>query len=45
MLKTKDVSFAYSKEIVLQGVSIEVTSCSILAVIGMNGSGKSTLLK
>ncbi len=42
----RDISFAYpgAKEPSLKGVSLEIYSGDIIAIMGQNGSGKSTLL-
>ncbi|MCA0131217.1 ABC transporter ATP-binding protein [Winogradskyella alexanderae] len=45
MLQVKNLSFAYSTNQVLKGLSFEVNRGKTLAVIGESGSGKSTLLK
>ncbi len=45
LIKARDVSFAYTHELVLQGVTFEVFPGEFLSVIGPNGSGKTTLLK
>jgi branched-chain amino acid transport system ATP-binding protein len=45
MLRLEDVSAAYRGLKALQGVSMEVASGEIVAVVGANGAGKSTLLK
>lgn len=41
----KDVTFAYEKETILDGVSLDVPKQGILGIVGKSGSGKSTLLK
>jgi iron complex transport system ATP-binding protein len=45
IIKARDLSFAYTDELVLQGVNFEVLPGEFLSVIGPNGSGKTTLLK
>ena len=39
------VTFAYGKETILDGLSVEVPSNKIVGIVGKSGSGKSTLLK
>ena len=39
------VTFAYGKETILDGFSVEVPSNKIVGIVGKSGSGKSTLLK
>ena len=39
------VTFAYSEETILDGLSVEVPSNKIAGIVGKSGSGKSTLLK
>lgn len=41
----EDVTFAYEKETILDGVSLDVPKQGILGIVGKSGSGKSTLLK
>lgn len=41
----EDVIFAYEKETILDGVSLDVPKQGILGIVGKSGSGKSTLLK
>ncbi len=44
-LKISDLTFSYTKDVVLDSVSLEVAPEDFLAIIGPNGGGKSTLLK
>lgn len=44
-LALRDLNAGYSAEAVLKGISLELTSGSITAIVGPNGSGKSSLLK
>ena len=39
------MTFAYEKETILDGVSLDVPKQGILGIVGKSGSGKSTLLK
>jgi zinc transport system ATP-binding protein len=45
IIRIENVSHKYSKENVLENVSLEVPKGAFLAIVGPNGSGKSTLLK
>ncbi len=42
-LKVKDLSFAYGKNKVLKGVSLEIEAGKVTTIMGANGCGKSTL--
>lgn len=45
VLTAQDVSFAYRRTAVLDGVTLSVARGEVLGVLGPNGSGKSTLLQ
>lgn len=45
LLEVKNLSFAYGKELVLEGIDFTIQKLGLIGIIGPNGSGKSTLLK
>ena len=45
ILNVNNLSYKYTKDKVLEDVSLEVPKGAFLAIVGPNGSGKSTLLK
>lgn len=45
LLQVQDLVAGYGKKQILNGVSLEIGSAEIVALIGHNGAGKSTLLK
>ena len=45
LLTIRNLSFAYSSELILENVNLKVQEKDFLAIIGPNGGGKSTLLK
>lgn len=45
MMRVRDIAYRYDDEPVLAGVSFDVASGDVLAVMGANGSGKTTLLR
>lgn len=45
MISVKDLHKRFGKNLVLQGVNLEIDQGGIFAVLGPNGSGKTTLIK
>jgi ABC-type multidrug transport system ATPase subunit len=45
MITIKNIFFKYSKQNVLNDVSLQIEENSVFGIIGVNGSGKTTLLK
>ncbi|MDI9646779.1 MAG: ABC transporter ATP-binding protein, partial [Archaeoglobales archaeon] len=45
VLEVRELRFAYRKDLVLDGVNLNLNAREILILLGPNGCGKSTLLK
>lgn len=45
ILKVENLSFAYDKDLILDGINFEIKEGDFVALVGANGAGKSTLLK
>ena len=45
MLELIDVHTYYEESYVLQGISLEVAKCSVVALLGRNGMGKTTTIR
>ena len=44
MIKAKDVSHSYNKDIALKNINLEIKKGEFISIVGKSGSGKSTLL-
>lgn len=44
-VKLRDISFRYGRNLVLDGVTLDIRHDDFIAIIGPNGGGKTTLLK
>ena len=44
MINIQNIKFAYSREVVLDGFSLQFEKGGIYGLLGKNGTGKSTLL-
>ena len=44
-LRVKDVSFGYTKSLVIEGIDFEIVPGEVVGILGPNGSGKTTTLK
>lgn len=45
ILKIENLSFAYEKERVIDGINLEIDKGEMISIVGPNGAGKSTLAK
>jgi len=45
IIKIKNLTFSYDKQIVLENINLDIEEKDFLAIIGPNGGGKSTLIK
>lgn len=45
VVSVRNVTFGYNREVVLEGVDLDIQPRDFLAIIGPNGGGKTTLLK
>jgi branched-chain amino acid transport system ATP-binding protein len=45
MLKIEDIHTYYGDSYVLQGISLEVSKGTVVALLGRNGVGKTTLVR
>ena len=44
-LEIKNLSFSYKNKVILNNISFEVYSGTLLSILGANGAGKTTLIK
>ena len=44
-LEIKNLSFSYKNKEILNNISFEVYSGTLLSILGANGAGKTTLIK
>lgn len=45
LIQLEQISFSYNDTIIFSDINLEITTGSIMAIVGKNGVGKSTLLK
>ncbi|MFO7170001.1 MAG: ABC transporter ATP-binding protein, partial [Chloroflexota bacterium] len=45
MLETKQLTLAYDRDVIIDGIDVHIPAGQITALVGPNGCGKSTLLR